>query len=260
MQVYIELAVLENFCMDYTLLYSAKLVAKNPAGWGRVALGAVLGAVFAVLSPYFPSGILFTVSIKAVFSLAVCFAGGKFGSFKAYLKFTAVFLSLSALLAGMLYGVFSLAGLNFLPGSGYVISSVPVGIPLFGALCIFLFARFLRAKFKGGSKSQVKIFIGVGEKSAELYGFFDSGNNITYMGKPVSVIPLSAALKLTDVGGINRQVNIHTVSGSKKLKVFSADILRIEGEQGTKEYKDVILGVSAAYITAAVLNPDILEE
>lgn len=43
MQVYVELAVIENFCMDFTLLYSAKIAVKNPARVRRVALGAALG-------------------------------------------------------------------------------------------------------------------------------------------------------------------------------------------------------------------------
>ncbi|MDE7330458.1 MAG: sigma-E processing peptidase SpoIIGA, partial [Clostridia bacterium] len=51
MQVYIELAVLENFCMDFTLLYSAKLASKNSAHILRIALGSALGACFAVVFP-----------------------------------------------------------------------------------------------------------------------------------------------------------------------------------------------------------------
>ena len=49
MQVYVELALLENFCMDFTLLYCAKLVAKNRAHILRLVIASVFGACFAVV-------------------------------------------------------------------------------------------------------------------------------------------------------------------------------------------------------------------
>ena len=66
MQVYVELAVLENFCMDFTLLYAAKVAAKNRAGYLRTGVGAALGAAVAVVVPFMDFGAVWAVIIKIV--------------------------------------------------------------------------------------------------------------------------------------------------------------------------------------------------
>ena len=119
MQVYVELAVLENFCMDFTLLYSAKLASKNRAHFMRIALGAALGACFAVTFPLFKIGTVWQVVLKIISGLIICLAAGRFKGVKSYIKFTGFFLAFTALLGGALVGVFSLTGLEYDSGGGY---------------------------------------------------------------------------------------------------------------------------------------------
>lgn len=260
MEVFIELALLENFCMDYTLLYCAKLASKNSAGWKRVAVGSALGACFAVLFPLFDLSGAWAVTVKIVSGLALCAISGKHRTFKGYIKFTAFFLAFSAALAGALIGIFSLAGISYAEGGGYILSSVPVGVPLFGALLLIIVARRIKNKFSKGGRSEVDCRIYAGQSHVSITGFFDSGNKVSYCGEPVSIIPEQAAKKLVDVQGITGSVKIHTVTGSKKIKVFTADVLEIDFGGQTKTYKGVRIGVGPAHATCAVLHPDILEE
>ncbi len=259
MQVYVELAVAENFCMDFTLLYCAKLVCKNGAHALRVVAAAALGACFAVVFPLFRLGAVWSVVLKIISGLIICLLAGKYKSIKAYVKLTAVFLAFTALLGGALIGIFSLTGLKYEQGSGYMLSSVPIGIPLFAALLIVIFARKLAAKLKKVGKTTVKCKIFSGEKSVELSGFFDSGNKVYHSGQPVSVIPLTAALKIVDAQGIKDAVKIHTVAGSKKLKIFTADKVEIYGGEKCETIKNVKIGISPT-ACGAVLHPDLMEE
>lgn len=260
MEVFIELALLENFCMDYTLLYCAKLVSKNRAGWKRVAVAAVAGACFAVLFPLAGLGGVWAAAVKILSGLAICAVAGKFTSFKGYVKFSALFLAFSAALAGALIGIFSLFGLSYAVGGGYVLASVPIGIPLFGALLLVILARRIKNKFSKGGKTEVECLIYSGRAHVKLTGFFDSGNRVSYKGEPVSVIPETAAQKLVDVQSITSVVKIHTVTGSKKIKVFTADRMEIDFGDKIKTYKGVKIGVGAAHTACAVLHPDIQEE
>ncbi|MDE6585452.1 MAG: sigma-E processing peptidase SpoIIGA [Clostridia bacterium] len=259
MQVYIELAVLENFCIDFTLLYAAKLASKNPAHILRIVLGAAIGAAVAVTLPLIDLGTAVSVIFKILSGLLICLAAGKFQSFKSYLKFTGVFIALTALLGGALIAVFSLAGVEYSAGSGYILSSVPIGIPLFGALLIIIFARRLAAKLTKRGKTTVTCRIYVGDEHTEIEGFFDSGNKVSRLGQPVSVIPEYAAKKICDISGIKENVKIHTVAGSRNMKVFTADRVEIisDGEPVVK--KDVKIGVSPHKINCAVLHCDLLE-
>lgn len=259
MEVYIEFALLENFCMDYTLLYCAKLVSKNGAGWRRVAVASVTGACFAVLFPLFGLRGTWAAVIKILSGLALCAEAGKFASFKGYVKFSAIFLAFSAVLAGALIGIFSAAGLSYAQGEGYILSPVPAGIPMFGALLLIIFARKIKHRLTKAGKTEVNCTIYAGQSHISLNGFFDSGNRVSYMGQPVSVIPESAAKKIIDVESINCYLKIHTVAGSKKIKIFTADRMEIDCGGKIKTYRGVKIGI-AGHGACAVLHPDLPED
>lgn len=260
MQVYVELAIVENFCMDFTLLYAAKVAAKNPAGVLRLIAAAVVGACFAVVFPLFKVGAVWSVVIKILSALVLCVIACKFKSFKAFLKFTAIFLALSALLGGALIGIFALTGLDYAAGEGYLLSKVPIGIPLFGALIIIIFAKRLAEKLKKRHANEVICRIFAGQSQVEIKGFFDSGNKVYCRGAPVSVIPQTEAKKLLPNSGIESGVKIHTVAGSKTMGVFTADRMEIDFGEKKRVLKGVKLGVSPRRIDRAVLHCDLLED
>ena len=259
MQVYVELALLENFCMDFTLLYCAKLVAKNRAHILRLVVASVLGACFAVVFARFKLKAALSVIIKIISGLIICLLAGKFRTFKAYLKLTALFLIFTFVLGGALIAIFSLAGISYEADSGYILSSVPIGIPLFLALILIIIARKIALKFKKTDISEVACTIVKGEREVSLNGFFDSGNKVYYLGQPVCVIPLTAAQKIIDETCIESCVKIHTVAESKKLKVFTADKLEITRGEDKKIHTGVKIAITPLS-DRAILHPDFLEE
>lgn len=261
MQVYAELALLENFCMDFTLLSCVKAMTKNGCRYSRIAAASVLGACFAVVYPLFgiENAVLGT-AVKLISGAALCAVGGKFSRLRGYLKFTALFLAVTFLAGGALVALFSLAGADYALGQGYMLSSLPIGIPLFVLLIIALAIKRAAAKFSSAhARSAVKCVIVVGDRSAECGAFFDSGNKVHYKGAPVSVAPRAVAEKLTDVGGIKSCVEIHTVSGRAKLPVFRADRVEIDDGIRKRSLGGVLIGVSPQAIDRLVLNPDLAE-
>lgn len=260
MQVYIELAVLENFCMDYTLLYSAKALTKNAASYKRIALGSVIGAAFAVVFPLIKMHAAWAVVVKILSGLLICLVAGKFKNAKSYVKFAGAFLGFTALLGGALIGIFSLAGIAYSSEGGYLLSSVPIGIPMFGALLLIIAAKKLAKRFSKSGKTEVECKIFAGEKEVTIKGFFDSGNKVYSNGVPVSVIPKAAAEKLLAETRINENVKIHTVAGSKIIRVFTADKIEIDDGEKINTVNKVKIGVSPQTINRAVLHCDLLEE
>lgn len=259
MQVYVELAVLENFCMDFTLLYCAKIVSKNAAPVWRIAFGSVIGACFAVVFPLFGLGAAWAVILKILSGLLICLISSKLKSLKSYIKFSGAFFIFTALLGGAIIGIFSLAGLDYSAGAGFILSSVPIGIPLFGALILIICARKLAARLSKSSKNAVVCRIYAGQSHVSINGFFDSGNKVYIKGQPVSVIPFEAAEKLMDLSRIKDGVKIHTVAGSRTIKVFTADRMEIAEGGKTTAYTGVKIGVSPNKINRAVLHCDLLE-
>ncbi len=260
MQVYVELALLENFCMDFTLLYAAKAAVKNAASKKRLSVASALGACFAVVFPLFNLPPAWGTVVKIFSGLVICLIAGKFKSVISFIKFAGAFLGFTAVLGGALIGIFSLAGTEYEFGNGYTLSSVPVGIPMFGGLVIILFAKKLAARLKKTAANAVNCRIYAGELQAEVKGFFDSGNKVYCRGAPVSVIPADAAKKLLPAARIESGVKIHTVAGSKIMEVFTADRIEVDFGETKKTFEKVKIGVSPNRINRAVLHCDLLEE
>ena len=196
MQVYAEYALLENFCMDFTLLVAAKYASKNPAKYWRIALASVLGACFAVVYPLFGVGGAAGIAIKLFAGGAMCALAGKYQSVKGYVKFTALFTAATFLTGGLLIAVFSLAGVKYAEGGGYLLSSVPVGIPLFCVLALVLIIRKVRNKIVSVRNVEADCRIYSGGLEAACPAFYDSGNKVYFKGAPVSIIPARVAKKL----------------------------------------------------------------
>ena len=260
MQVYVELALAENFCMDFTLLSCAKLLTKNLCGYRRIALFAALGACFAVVFPLIPVSGFLSVAIKVASGLALAAGAGRFGSFRAYAKFAAVFFGVSLLAGGAIFALFSLAGWDMRQGGGYIISSVPIGIPMFAVFVLAAGCKALSAKISARTKCAVTCAVFACGKSVRLPAFFDSGNKVYCGGVPVSVIPPRAAEKIANGLGTFESVTVRTVAGSRTLKVFTADKIVIYTAEGEHTIKYVKIGISPQPITKAVLHPDLAEQ
>ena len=189
MQVYVELAVIENFCMDFTLLYSAKIAVKNPARVRRVALGAALGAAFATVFPLFGLSAVWSAVVKVASGLLICLTSGRFKGIKSYLKFAFAFFVFTAILGGALIGIFSLTGLDYSAGQGYMLSSVPIGIPLFCALLLIIGARKLAARLQKNRKDTVTVRIFSDGSQAEVKGFSTAEIKFIRKARPSAYCP-----------------------------------------------------------------------
>ncbi len=261
MEVYVEYALAENFCMDFCLLYAAKAACKNRAGARRIILASALGASFAVLFPLFGLTGVAAVAVKLLSGGALCLVAGRFSGVRGYIKFAAVFTALTFALGGAFMAVFSLADINYTSGGGVILSSVPVGIPMFGALCLVFAAKKISRRFvKTNSKIAVNCRIYAGQSSVKLPAFFDSGNKVYHFGAPVSVIPSDGAKILVDTERIKTFVTVHTVAGDKKLPVFTADKVEIDYGEKVITLRGVLFCVSEGKGGSVVLHPDLAEE
>lgn len=163
MQVYVELSLIENFCMDFTLMYAAKTATKTPSSRARLVVSSACGACFAVAYPLIELPQAAGIAIKLLSALLLCAVSARVKSVKAYLKYTAAFYLFSAIAAGLIFSVFTVSGLEFVEGGGFLLSEIPVGIPLFFALCVAVFAKRLAARLKKNYKNSVICRIYAGE-------------------------------------------------------------------------------------------------
>ncbi len=259
MQVYAEYAIIENFCMDFSLLVCAKAATKNPAKYFRIAIASALGACFAVVYPLFGLGGVLGVAVKVAAGAGMCALAGKYQSFKGYLKFTAVFTASTFVLGGALIAAFSLAGVKYGEGGGVILSSVPIGIPMLCAVALIAVIKKIRKKLAHVASGEATCKISLDGKLAYCSAFYDSGNKVYLSGAPVSIVPRYVAKKLIGGKRIKRYVEIHTVAGKSKIAVFTADKVEIDDGKSKIMRQNVILGISPRHIAKVVLHPDLSE-
>ncbi len=259
MQVYAEYALAENFCMDFALLYCAKAACKNPCGFRRIALASALGAGFAVVFPLFGLGAAWGIVVKILSGAAICAVAGKYSKLWGFIKFSAVFAASTFVLGGALIALFTKFGVSYEGGDGYLLSSVPVGIPLFCAVVLMIIIRKAAARIGGRVKGEVTCIISLDGKRATCAGFYDSGNKVYCGGVPVSMIPKDVAEKIIDARGIKTFVDIHTVAGKGSVPVFRADSLTLCDGQNRREIRGASFGIAPDRIRKIVLHSDISE-
>ena len=63
-----------------------------------------------------------------------------------------------------------------------------------------------------------------------------------------------------DENRIKDGVKIHTVAGSRVIKIFTADKVEIDFGEKKNNYNGVKIGISPQKIDKAVLHPDLLED
>lgn len=260
MQVYVEYAILENFCMDFTLLTAAKAATRNPASYFRIGVASALGACFAVCFPLLGLSGFWAITVKIASGFILGAIGGKYSSVKGFVKFAAAFTAATFLTGGALIAVFSLADVAYGDGGGYLISSVPVGIPLFAVICLVIAIRKIAAKVSVRRAADAKCKIYFGGKCAVCKGFYDSGNKVYMGGSPVTVAPKHVALQLIDCGSIKNFAYIHTVAGESKIPVFTADKIEIDDGKSVNVKRGVLIGVSPRHIAKIVIHPDLSED
>lgn len=260
MQVYIEFALLENFCMDFCLLYATKILTRNAVRTTKLILPSLIGGAFAVVFPLLGLQGLLSLVAKFAYGGIICLTVYNFSSAKSYFKFYLIFILLTFLLGGAIFAVFTFADVKYSAGHGYLLSSVPIGVPFFLLLMLITCCRAVVKKYKPkATTARFDVKLKVGKNIITGQGFFDSGNDVYYKGCPVVVISKSCIKKYNLLDGIKRSVKIHTVAGSKLLPVFFADEMFIETDEKSKRFTSIAVAVTDG-ANGVIIHPDFMGE
>lgn len=239
MEVYIELAFLENFLIDGMLLFLALKAARRKVIVGRLLFASALGAFFAIFFPLLRLGKTVANVLKFLVGAVLCFAAiGEKGAGR-YAMSVIFFYAFSFALGGALlavYGAFSLPTSSV--GDGYLTASAPVGGVIAGCFFFCVFAwRLIRRLHQ---KRRIFRFlylcrVTLGSRFVEADGFLDSGNRASVYAKnsffagerPLNFLSPDLAYELLGDREMTEETAIATVNGEKTVKIFRVDRLEI---------------------------------
>lgn len=260
MQVYIEYAFIENFLLDSMLLFlafrSTKTRVRALPAVCAASFGAAFACVFALISVPYAAAFFIKVSAGAL----MCFFARlknpkvfftlskteKKACFCAFLRFLCVFFLLSACLAGVFFAI-------DYTGAALKAWQIPVCV-FFVFACVAGAKRLFKAQKTARFIRRCELRADGKTRGVEAYGLIDSGNRaVAGDGAPICFISPELAFLLWDGRTETRDFTISTVSGTKKIKIFSGTLLIYEETQAhtiNKRYFRRVYFSPSAHVSA----------
>lgn len=225
MIVYWDLVAAWNFALDYLLLLCTLRLAGRPARRRRLALGAALGAAYAVVSLVLPFSPWLLLAAMALMCLAA------FGR-ERWLRLTPLFALLACSLGGLVLLLGRVGGGAARLARGMVYAELPWGV--FGGamgLARLLFALVFRGGARHGAAELVHTCVECGGVRADVTLLRDTGNTLTdpLTGEGVPVIERAALAALPIEAEM--QLPVSTALGTARLDAFRCDTLIVDGRR-----------------------------
>ena len=222
MTIYIESFLIQNALINYCLLNLIKVSLKPQAHHARMIVSAIIGAI--------------------VSALGLCINNPAIGfAFKLLSPLILIFIAFKIKKKQIAYGVllFYLYGFCFLGASVFVIKKFKISIEMIAIFAIIISYVFEKVVSKLGFKIKngnfiYQIGLSLNKKQVYINAFLDSGNLLTYNGQPVVIVDLKTYLKLTGMDILSfylskgESINLHSMAGQKKLRVFMIDKISIK--------------------------------
>lgn len=238
MRVYIEVVILDNFLMDFFLLFAlAQCFAPRPKTI-RLVLAALLGTVYAVLAPLKTFLFLQSAICKGLSSAAMVFIAYGRMPWQQLLRRYAAFWGLSVFMGGFVMGIGALFGAVRPMGGLLALSGPPLwALLLLGFAACWggrqLFFALKRRAVRTAHDAQVEVTHRA--RTIIVQAVLDSGSDLhdPITGLPVVLLPqLSFArlcpegeAELSDCKGAG--VPYYTADGMGTVQTYAVDEVRV---------------------------------
>lgn len=192
--IYADQMFLENFIMNYIILYAVSKFSDKPGKWYRLALSATIGAIYVISSYVFGFYDKQLVGAKLLLAVVMIFTAFDIKNVKDFLKKFLFFLGITFLIGGVSLGLAFLTNLSMIQEGGILyVEEFPVLMLAIGGvvgtiiikwMCVFLKNKVNTENFL--YSIEIKIF----DKKILTTVFLDSGHNVyeRFTGYPVVII------------------------------------------------------------------------
>lgn len=294
--VYGDIVLLENFIMNYIILWCTARLLKHKSSWLTLFLASMLGGIYALGSYFADFKYLYTVGMKVIFSMLIIILAYLPKGIRSFAKLIGLFYIISFVFGGAAFGLFYfINGLKHIRYGAFYIEDFPVKI-LFISIVITYFTvkycwSFIQYRVKR-EKIITEINILLNNKKAVLTALVDTGNSLS---EPITKAPVLVAeyssikdLLPKDVQKIYEEDNqndlnlvAHIMANSELVTRFRVipfkslgrdngmllgfkpdEVQFIENNQ-TQNIRNIIIGIYSKKLSAsgeysALIHPDIM--
>lgn len=260
MTVWIELAFLQNFIVDFSLLYLTCRTARLPPELQRLVSASVSGGLFALLFPLLSLPWWAASLIRLAFGGILCLISLPTDR-KNLILGMALFYFYCFLYGGLLWGLYSAFPTDFLSGqTGSMAAFALALLPIFLFFCLFGVRRAAKRWLQ--RKTDYPCTLYLGEKKVRLKGLMDTGNSLSYRQSPVCLIAREVQERRGTSFPICSCMVVRTATGEGILPVFRAKI-KIYSEKRENIIDNVYFAVSSHPLGGdyeVILHPQLLKE
>lgn len=236
MIIYVDGLLFLNFFFDFLLLLTTSIILKRNVSVFRIILGAFIGSL-SILVLFFKVDNFELFLIKIYLAFLMCIVCFGYKNIKYFLINFISFYMVSIVLGGFLYYL----NLEFSykhDGLIFYYEGVSINIiflVIFTPIILYIYIKQMKM-FKNKVINLYKVNIYIGRKILNLNGYLDSGNTLTFKGRPVIITNMENNFK-------NKKylVPYTTVNGTSLLsciKVRKVEII------GIGEFENIYLGFS----------------
>ena len=237
MVIYVDMLLALNGWVDFLLLLGVRRLSGGGGKAWRLALGALLGAVFglALLLPTMP--LLAMLGLKLSAAILMVLLAFPWNGGRVLVRRVVLLFGLSTGLAGLCGALyFFVAPTGFYVANGVVYYSVPplllVGLTLLCYGLMWLMERWTQRR--APRNHWIRVRLTVGENRVEFSCLYDSGNHLAepFSGAPVLLLERETATKLLAVPDLSkgeepapgwRLIPYHSIGGAGVLPAFAPD-------------------------------------
>jgi len=180
--IYIDQMFLENFIMNYIILYSTSKFSGIQSKWYRISIGAIIGAIYVILSYIFNFYNMKFIGPKILLSVIMIFSSFSIKNIKTFFKIFIFFFGITFFVGGASFGLAFLLNASMIKEGGVLyVEEFPVMMIVFGVVASIIIIKwscvFLKKKIN--LKELIyNIEISIFDKKLSTTVFLDSGHNV----------------------------------------------------------------------------------
>lgn len=267
MTIYADQMFVENFIMNFIILYMTARFCSMDVKWYKLSTGASIGAIYVIFSYVFLFYNNPMILAKIVLSFLMVYVSFIPKNIKTFFRMLTYFYIITFFIGGISFGIaYFFNVVTIYDGGILYVEEFPVILVAIGSLVAFILGKYIISFIKYRKKMEgsiYKIKIKIMGESLELNAFYDSGHNVRepFTNYPVVIIEKSVLRDIipnkiiknieNDSFDFNnewksrlRVIPVSTVSNEKNvLPGFKLDEFLICIDSEEKEIKNVIVAI-----------------
>jgi stage II sporulation protein GA (sporulation sigma-E factor processing peptidase) len=192
--VYGDIVLLENFIMNFIILWCTAKLLKHKSSWLLIAIAATLGALYALGSYFGEFRYFYTPYMKIIFSILIIILAYLPHHIRDFAKLMAVFYITSFVFGGAAFGLFYfLNGLKYISYGTFYIKDFPVKTLVASIAIAYIVVKyswdFVQYRVKR-ERIITEIYILLDNKKVSIMALVDTGNALS---EPITRAPVVVA-------------------------------------------------------------------